>query len=52
MLIAIVLWSHKPNKQPQSNNHTYRAITQHINSIILTTKSEYKESKCTDLYND
>ena len=38
MLTEIVLWVSKPSKQVQVrlNTHTYRAITQHLDSIILS----------------
>ena len=36
--LETVLWVSKPSKQVQvcTNNHTYRAITQHLNSSILS----------------
>ena len=41
MLIEIVLWVSEPSKRVQVclNNYTDRAITQQLNSIIITTKS-------------
>ena len=43
MLIEIVLCVSKPSKQVQVclNNHTYRATTQHSNSIIRIIKNLY-----------
>ena len=41
MLIGTVLWVSRPSKQVKLclSNHTYRAITQHLHSIILTIKN-------------